>query len=65
MSTTSLLQTACMTGKRTGRLAVGLLAVIVFLASLAVSDQAFAHAALIKTTRPTARCWHRDRRSSR
>ncbi|MDF3215885.1 copper resistance protein CopC [Mesorhizobium sp. M7A.F.Ca.CA.001.09.2.1] len=49
MSTTSLLQTACMTGKRTGRLAVGLLAVIVFLASLAVSDQAFAHAALIKT----------------
>ncbi|RVA43964.1 copper resistance protein CopC, partial [Mesorhizobium sp. M7A.F.Ca.CA.004.11.1.1] len=49
MGTTSLLQTASMTGQRAGRLAAGLLAVIVFLAGLAVSDQAFAHAALIKT----------------
>lgn len=49
MGTTSFLQTASMTGQRAGRLAAGLLAVIVFLAGLAVSDQAFAHAALIKT----------------
>ncbi|MFC3325531.1 copper resistance CopC/CopD family protein [Mesorhizobium cantuariense] len=49
MSTTPFLQTAFMTGKRAGQLVVGLLAMIVFLASLAVPNQAFAHAALIKT----------------
>ncbi|TIX26369.1 MAG: copper resistance protein CopC [Mesorhizobium sp.] len=38
-----------MAGQRAGRLVVGLLATIVFLASLAVPNQAFAHAALIKT----------------
>ncbi|RWC47772.1 MAG: copper resistance protein CopC [Mesorhizobium sp.] len=49
MSTISYLQTASMAGQRAGRLVVGLLAVIVFLASLALPNQAFAHAALIKT----------------
>ncbi|MER8573642.1 copper resistance CopC/CopD family protein [Mesorhizobium sp. M1338] len=49
MSTTSFPQTASMTGNRAGRLVVGLLAMIVFLAIMAMPNQAFAHAALIKT----------------
>ncbi|WP_245469095.1 copper resistance protein CopC, partial [Mesorhizobium sp. M7D.F.Ca.US.004.01.2.1] len=38
-----------MAGQRAGRLVVGLLALIVLLAVMAGPDQAFAHAALIKT----------------
>ncbi|MER9946833.1 copper resistance CopC/CopD family protein [Mesorhizobium sp. M0047] len=49
MSTTSILQTASMAGHRAGRLVVGLLSLIVFLAVMAGPDQALAHAALIKT----------------
>ena len=49
MSAASFLRTVCTTGKRAGRLAVGLLAAIVLLAIIAAPNQAFAHAALIKT----------------
>ncbi|MER8404786.1 copper resistance CopC/CopD family protein [Mesorhizobium sp. M0185] len=44
MSATSILRTAC----TTGRLAIGLLAAIVLLATIAAPNAAFAHAALIK-----------------
>ncbi|TGQ46000.1 copper resistance CopC/CopD family protein [Mesorhizobium sp. M00.F.Ca.ET.216.01.1.1] len=49
MSAAFFLQKACMPGKHVNRLAVGLLAMLVLLAVIAVPGAAFAHAALITT----------------